>query len=302
MKKTKNVLLIAVLFVSIFVFASAVKAVDPWGFSKAWVVCNPEAVEPGEDTTCYYFGTVSGTTTDPNTGFYTKMYTTDKLTIKSVHPNKNLTNALGLFVKTNGSQAASISGFDSATMPAGLQQFKCVVETDNDTNSRGCGVFYTKLNATDAYSINGMKAYDKLTDGDITASDFDTTKTAVLGDIVVHLDKNDVDKCGNLCISSYAVAEAGDWGHGDCSAPTGESLWDGHDCTADDVNITQHTAVHHLTDGNEYDCYELEMKTKETENNEETGAFVSYAILAAGALIAISAVTIAKKHNRLQKI
>jgi len=301
MKKTKNLLLVAVLFVSVFVFAGMVKAADPWGFQEAWLVCNPEAVEPNEDTTCYYFGKVSGTTTTPNAGFYTKMYTTDKLTIEEVHPNKNLSNALGLFVKTSGSQAASIPSFNAETMPAGLQKFKCEVETEKDTNSRGCGVFYTKKGSENAYSIDLMKSYDKLTDNDITASSYDVTKTAVLGDIVLHLEKNDVDKCGNICISSYAVAVADDWSHGDCSAHTGTSEWDGSSCVGDDVNITQHTQPHHLPDGNEYDCFELEMKVKETQNTE-TGAFVSYAILAAGALIAISAVTIAKKHNRLQKI
>lgn len=54
MKKTKNLLLLAVMFVSIFVFAGVVKAA-PWGFQEAWLICNPEAVDPGEQTTCLLF-------------------------------------------------------------------------------------------------------------------------------------------------------------------------------------------------------------------------------------------------------
>ena len=34
----------------------------------------------------------------------------------------------------------------------------------------------------------------------------------------------------------------------------------------------------------------------------KTGSFASYAVLAAGALIAISAITVAKKHNRFYKV
>ena len=297
MKKTKNLLLLAVMFVSIFVFAGIVKAA-PWGFQEAWLVCNPEAVDPGEQTTCYYFGKVQGTGTTANAGFYTEMYTTDNLILDDVKPNESLENAYGLLVKMSGTTEASIQ-HDANKMPEKLANFKCKVQTDKDTKSRGCGVFYTQKGQNAAYDVAKMKVYGKLTESDLTQSSYAVDTTAVLGEILVHLDnKNDVDKCGNLCISSVAVEKAEDWAHANCTA-AGQTGWDNTTC--DDDGLASRTKSHHIPDGF-FDCFEIEMKVKEEQNNEETGAFVSYAILAAGALIAISAVTIAKKHNRLQKI
>ena len=150
-----------------------------------------------------------------------------------------------------------------------------------------------------------MSVYGTLTNNDLEKSSYQVDTTAVLGAVIVKLDDgNDVDKCGNLCIVSYAVAESTDWNHADCHVTDGtmHSEWD-TSVTCDTGNPSLITPAHHLPSG-VYDCFEIEMKSKTVENDDtpESGAFVSYAILAAGALIAISAVTIAKKHNRLQKI
>jgi hypothetical protein len=86
----------------------------------------------------------------------------------------------------------------------------------------------------------------------------------------------------------------------DCTTvpATGGTTTGGVECQH---NTSSTSPIHAPEEG--FDCREIHMKKKtEPGNNPGTGAFASYALLAAGALIAISAITIAKKNNKLQKI
>jgi hypothetical protein len=300
MKKTRNLLLLATLFVSIFAFAVTANA-RAWGFSRAQLVCNPEELEAGGSADCYYFGKPSGEVSESNAGFYTRMYSTDNLVIDDVVVNAKLSGAGARYVESASLNEAVIQT-PSADMPSKLSGFRCVVEpAGGDAKSTGCGIFYsTQSSGSDnkVYKAASMVIY-----GDLTAqkvkTKINTTDVAVLGHIKVSLpDTNDVEACGNLCIASYAIGSNDDWDRGDCTNNAGTSEWSGESCEGSTPSLTPATQGKQ----EEFDCFEIKLKQGTPQHVPESGAFVSYAILAAGALIAISAVTIAKKHNRIQKI
>lgn len=66
-------------------------------------------------------------------------------------------------------------------------------------------------------------------------------------------------------------------------------------CTYDETN-----KIYYDKNGNVVD--EAEYKKQCKVNPPQTGSFASYAVLAAGAFIALSAITIAKKHNKFYKV
>lgn len=289
MKKTQNLLLLAVLFVSAFFVVGKVSAADAgWGFKETKIYCNPEALEPGGTAKCYYAGkpTTGAGYVAANAGFWTKMYTTDNLIIQSVTSNA-ANGAAQWYDSASSSESIQLA----SGMPSQLASFTCGQVTTKDTKSQGCGIWYTKSGSDPAYSPSTLTA------NGLKASDFKVSSLdgyAVLGYVTVKLDNNnDVDKCGNICIVSYGIPTDADWAHYKC---VNESI-----TGCDDTYVTKSTKTEGGSE-DEFDCYELHIKTVDPGNYPETGAFVSYAILAAAALIALSAVTIAKKHNRLQKI
>lgn len=315
MKKTKNVLLLSVLLISVFALVSKVNAATAWGITRPTLVCDPVALSPGDKSTCYLVGTQyadkDGSVTE-NAGFYLYLYTTQNLILKDVAPNTNLgSNAKAIFVEDHAENDKGIKQADDK-MPDGLKNyFTCNVAKKQDEknprnrNSSGCGVFYTVKGQKGAYvkSKMGVYGYLKNHQDAYRSANIADSDVVVLGTILVQLDeKNNLDGCGELCIAIYGVAKEEDWGKGNCTNNSGMASWDGETCTdADTIQVTNPgTGNPAMTDG-DYGCYELKLKPT-TPKNTPTGAFVSYAILAAGALIAISAVTIAKKNNRLQKI
>jgi len=305
MKKTRNLLLFMALCISTFAFVVTANA-RTWNFSKAQLVCNPEELEAGGSADCYYFGTVAGSNPTAIAGFYTQMYSTDNLIINDVFANQKLSGAKAKYVENASSNEAAIPT-PSSDMPQKMNGFKCIVRPGEgrDAKSTGCGIFYSDQTVKEdnkVYVPASMTVYGALTNAKLKAKNFSTTAgaTAVLGHVKVSLpNDNDIEACGNLCIASYAVGSNDDWNRGDCTNQAGTSDWDSSvSCEGADVGLTTPTFQ---KDGN-FDCFEVKLKKGTPQNVPESGAFVSYAILAAGALIAISAVTIAKKHNRLQKI
>lgn len=309
MKKTKKLLLLFTLMLGGLMFTTVVKANKmAWILENASLVCDPQALTPGSKATCYYFGTQkTGEYDTANTGFYLYMYTTQNLVLKDADLNTNVKNAGVVFVSNNGSSESAIT--QAATnMPKGLaDNFKCTINSTKNKNSAGCAVYYTYEDNEDAFTKDSMKIYgylEKHTDL-VTSLNIEPSNAVVLGSIEVELpSNNNIEGCGELCIANYGVAEQVDWKHANCtntsSAVTG---WDGNSCGEDDVSptsVTPNSVNKNLIDG-DFNCYELTLKTV-VPKNTKTGAFVSYAILAAGALIAISAVTISKKHNKLQRI
>ena len=299
MKKSKNLLLLAVLFVSAFLVVGKVNAESyAWAIKSSGMYCDPEALEPGGQAKCYYAGhsNMGVDTTDKNAGFYAQIYTTDHLTIKSVEYNKSMSKVNAKFFESASSSETITASTD---MPSSLEEFKCGKITDN-ANSQGCGIWYTTKGNTEAFI--GTSAAMPIYASGVEWGDFgfvSSDKAVVLGAIVVELDKdNNIDTCGNLCIASFGVATNDDWSYADCINESMTSSISGQSCSGHNI-VGRSDVTHGSSD--KFDCFELHIKSVVPQNTE-TGAFVSYAILAAAALIAISAVTIAKKHNKLQKI
>ncbi len=313
MKKTKKMLLLVALMLGGLLFTTKVQAKMAWILENPSLICDPQVMEPGKSSTCYYFGTQnSGETYETaNAGFYIMMYTTENLKLKDIAANPNLKKVGTMFVSNSGTNNTTISQAPT-TMPAALKEhFKCNISTytskSKNKNSAGCGVFYTNTGEAAAFSSGNMKLYGYLEQHSdyVTALNISKDQAVVLGSITVELPKNNnIEGCGEVCIASFGVATEADWGHGDCTAADGSltSEWNGDKCdTANPTSTTPEGTNKNMVDGL-FNCYELTLKNPVPKKNSETGAFVSYAILAAGALIAISAVTISKKHNKLQKI
>ena len=300
MKKSKILLLLAVLFVSAFLVVGKANAESQyaWAIKSSGVYCDPEALEPGQSGKCYYAGhsNMGTDTTQRNAGFYAQIYTTDHLTIKGVEHNKSMSNVNAKFF-TSSSSSETIT--TSTDMPASLNNFKCGKITDV-ANSQGCGIWYTTKGNTEAFvgTTDAMPLYASGAEW----SNFgfvSPDKAVVLGAVLVELDKdNNIDTCGNLCIATFGVATNDDWDYADCINDSMTSSISGQSCSGHNV-VGRSDVTHGSSD--KFDCFELHIKSVVPQNTE-TGAFVSYAVLAAAALIAISAVTIAKKHNKLQKI
>ena len=182
-------------------------------------------------------------------------------------------------------------------MPAGLAKFKCKTNV-TDSASQGCAIFWS-TGSNPAFNPDSMGLYDSLTNNKIGVES--GAKYIALGYIKVELpDDNQIEKCGNICVKTFSILTNANWETGDCTAGDTTSSWSGAACPQD--STVTHSQPSQGADDQGYDCYELHLKAYDPGGNTETGAFVSYAILAAAALIAISAVTIAKKHNRLQRI
>lgn len=318
MRKTKKMLLLSVLLVSVFCFIGKVGALGmAWGISKGSLICDPVIMSPESTSNCYYIGEQNLDTAasdGKNAGFYLVLYTTQNLVLKDVSINSNMKNknAAAILVDEHSGNDKGIKQNVTGLPKGAKDHFTCNVAAHQGSkpksrNSSGCGIFYTKeiegQTIEDAYSKDNMGAYGYLSNHEqqIATSGVTPSKMVALGTIQVELPKkNNIEGCGEICIAAFGVADQSDWGAGNClndsSSATG---WNGQTC--DKVNTTAKAeTVSAITDG-DFACYELSLKAT-TPQNTPTGAFVSYAILAAGALIAISAVTIAKKHNRLQKI
>lgn len=309
MKKTQNLLLLAVLFISAFLVVGRVNAQGAaWGIKDTALACDPEALEPGDTTKCYYAGkTAYGNGYSvKNAGFWTQMYTTDNLKIveqNTITVNSNVTGGKAFFV----SSASSSENINApADAPNELKNnFKCPTINDRTTASQGCGIWYST--GDPAYDPDSLKAAGFA--GVPSASAFAVSSLnnyVVLGAIQLKLDENnDVEKCGNLCIASYGIATNADWAFADCVNESMNTSMgsESKSCGNAENTTTRSTRTHGPESNGYFDCYEIKLRAGENPANyPETGAFVSYAILAAAALIALSAVTIAKKHNRLQKI
>ena len=313
MKRTKKVLFLAVLFASIFCLVGRVNAAEKaWGIKNQTLICNPQALEAGKSSECYFLGTQDIASTGyvtNNAGFYMMIYTTQNLQLVDVKANSNLKDVGAKLIKNSGTNVTNISPLES-TMPDGLGKFKCNIakytEKTKNKNDAGCAVFYTHKGKTAAFNKGSMAVYGYLSSHQqlITKLNIAAQDAVVLGTIEVKLPKeNNLEGCGDICIATFGVATEADWSHGDCINNDMTSEWDTENGSCADANLTNETPPggnKNMVDGHYY-CYELTLKSV-TPQNTGTGAFVSYAILAAGALIAISAVTISKKHNRLQKI
>lgn len=136
------------------------------------------------------------------------------------------------------------------------------------TNGSFCAFFTTKSGMSNQILPNSGVAVPGI------QNEGEYTGYTAVGFIGVTLDDTATNAdCGEICISTqYAATQSG---YGELSAGTTKAC--------DEITP-------------------LVTNTGSGTTNVETGSFASYAVLIAGAIIAISIITIAKKHNKIYKV
>jgi len=308
MKKYKLFILMAI-FTMLSMVGEVKAASGPLTFNNYDMICTPRSIEAGGKSTCYLFAKISGGDTKLN-GFVSVVYTNDNLKLdgvraeasevayaKVVEPGKTASES-GV---TGNNYVLGDKGTDGTGKPS---EFKCTLSwmDISKTRLRAAGAsnaqVITEANKNDSactiyYSASDLPVFDAgtlKTAGKHTDAFKDTTNRdefAILGVYEVSLDPNmpqGANRCGDICVQVWTV-------------PNGIYYSQALDCGVGGTECgNQHTTT---TDDNVPVCTEIHIKAS---GSTETGAFASYTILAAAAFIAISAVAIAKKNNKLYKI
>ena len=247
------------------------------------IICEPRELEAGKQAECYVVGKIDGT--EAVHGYVAEFYTTDHLTVVGSNVNSNVKDsASSKIVRPSDPTAGS-------SLPGALATFKCnptaKVEEKMPASPRdsGCILYYSKEETGKVFNTTSLKKPANL-DSNV-ATEMGTTLDGVLGSITVKLDaENNVSKCGNLCYMFWAIPTIANYANYESCQSENTA-----DCGENPPAPSPSSPL----------CEEIPMK-KGTPEVTETGSFVSYTILVAGILLAICAVAIAKKNNRLQKI
>lgn len=281
MKKSKNLLMMVFVFVCSLLLVGVMNVKATIGFQNDSPVCDPNNnLKPGGTTTCYLRGKATQTQeTNKVHGFVTRLYTTDGLRFDDVKPYIDGTSAQA-FEATGNSQGkytiALEGGGDSST--DNKIEFTCSFDStikapqadwqiENGDDYR-CALFYSKGKDATVTVSSGTPKEESLKALTGTGSG-----VMVIGIVDAHIDQN-VDansSCGEICVFTKEATELSSY------------KLEGTDAYAC-------TEVHYTNNGGP------------ASDTPTTGAFTSYALLAAGALIAISAVAIAKKHNKFYRV
>lgn len=284
MKKMKNMLLMSLLTIC----AVAIVGIDkvyavPFQLgSTATLVCEPDTITVGEGTDCYLVGKPNPANGDAVHGYLTYAYTTEYLELNGATVNKNLTDADAYFMDASSATGGLVA---SGNMPAGLNGVVCEYDTAiNGGLDFGCAIFYTKSGKSAAFSPSAIT-----TGNDVNTVPNGDTTYGVIGSYQVSLStRAEGEACGELCVKAWVVPGENDYAHVKSCQTDGKKA-DGTSCT--DVTSTQ-------TNG-QYLCREVHYRGGV---NPDTGTFASYALLVAGALIAIAAITLAKKNTKLYRV
>lgn len=285
MKSIKKLLSILFVSISSFVLVGVMNVSAQVGFANGTPVCTPDNVKPGEEVTCYLTGKGNHTTVssegsgddadvDGRThGFVTRLYTTDGLMFDRVEPYIEGTSAAAL-----EATAQSASNKQDITLEGGEKiDFTCTYKGDlkapkadwkiEEGDDYRCALFYSK----------GKSPVVTVTLGAPPADIQDKTGTGngimVIGKVITHIDKDLKDSsCGELCVYSKEAKDTSSY-------------------------------TNALEGSEDYVCAEVHYTGDGTPaSNVETGAFTSYLLLAAGAVVAIGAVVLAKKNNKFYKV
>lgn len=258
------------------------------------IVCDPKSVAPGEPSLCYFVGQPDSTTASMY-GYIMHAFTTKKLKLVGVETAVQGAQAVYTDISSmlDGEQAIT----KQADMTDNVAAFKCTyVSDDSVTNtienatSYGCGIFYTTKNtSTDAFT--GSSIVDAAKALNLTTL---PTGYGVVGAFKVELDETaTATECGEICVKVFG-------------APTDAQF-----------NASADENTHYKSCGNvvdkiagcgavedHFDCIEVSYQGSGElpSQSPPTGAFASYALLVAGALIAISAIALAKKNNKLYRV
>lgn len=284
MKKMKNMLLMSLLTIC----AVAIVGIDkvyavPFQLgSTATLVCEPDTITVGEGTDCYLVGKPNPANGDAVHGYLTYAYTTEYLELHGATVNQNIADADSHFMDATSATGGLVA---SGNMPAGLNGVVC--EYDKDIAGGldfGCAIFYTKSGKSAAFTPTSIT-----TNVDPNTVPNGDTTYGVIGSYQVKLStRAEGEACGELCVKAWVIPGENDYAHVKSCQTDGKKA-DGTPCT--DVTSTQ-------TNG-QYLCREVHYRGGV---NPDTGTFASYALLVAGALIAIAAITLAKKNTKLYRV
>ncbi len=283
MKSLKSKILFSLLTLCCaMVGVNQVKA-EPFSLQNPKVVCEPNTVEAGKQTNCYLVGVPNGEGNSLSVnGYVTFAYTTDDLILIDALKNENIANTA---VKYMDAEAATTTiDFNSSIMPSGLNGFQCVYDTNIPSGvDFGCAVFYTLAGKGNAFTPTSI------TTGNDTAI-LPAANYGVIGQYIVEADINsDGGKCGTLCLKSWRIESETDYAkHQDCQSDTSGG------CTTT-------TPFETVSGNNGYICADVHVSSNLVVN-PGSGAFASYALLAAGALLAVSALTLSQKNKKIFKV
>ena len=290
MKKINKLLFALVLGICTFSFMSLTHAAD-FSLTQVSVECDPNSIEAGEQANCYIIGQPSGNSDGSGSlhGFVAQAFTTKDLRLEGASIKDGMSGVKSAFTKP--SSVNSSEGTATLELAGGNVEFRCnvnIAEGQSDASDFGCAVYYS---TTDN---------DAFTKASITSNLSDSVKSVLpssggvygtIGTIKVKLDEASqaTGSCGQVCVKVWNIENKQQYANY-LTCLEGDK----EECGGDNVSGLE---------GGKLYCTELHMKViPELEPNPDTGAFISYAILIAGALIAISAVAMAKKNNKFNKI
>ncbi len=278
MRKLKKLFLMSILSVSAFVLCGMTTAnAAAFSLTNADVVCDPtELAKNGDRASCYIIGNPSATGSVH--GYAIRAYSTKHLNI--IGTESIITNSDTAWTEALSATETIAS---KPNMSDGVKKFGCVADdtASSDAKTFGCGIYYTVNSVeNDAFTPATIKSEAALSQvGDALPEG----NYGVLGSIIVQLDdidpENPVSECGQLCVKVWRVATEENYENYSTCGNTNPEL-----CG----NETS----------NQYKCKDIHYR----KAGAETGAFASYALLAACALIAVSAITLAKKNNKFSRI
>ena len=293
MKENKNLLmtfLVAISVVLLFGVDNAYAA--DLQITNRTVVCEKD-LEVGESTLCYLVG--EGNTDGSAHGFVTKVYTKDGL---------RLTDASGYPDKTKAYKTEPTSeSVGKKTDDGIITNFICKADVGANSNVNfqytgenqdyACVAFYSPEKQEKLFTVSNAKVRtaDSILKGKLDNQGL--PNLMVIGSYTVKLDDiGSKTGCGEICVKSWVIDESTGYDH----------YTEGPD--AEGVGSVTSGGGNGKMESNQYFCAEVTIMGGEDTplGTPETGGFISYILLIAGALIAISAVVIANKNNKIYHV
>ena len=283
MKSLKNMFFIFFVAIASFTLMGISKVnAALMGFTLQPPICNPNELDPGESAKCFLIGTASQA--GPTHGFAIRLYTTDGLlfddaTVKSINGLtsqvilKASANSGGVTgnLKINGEDKPVTCNYDTNISIVDSSQTNKEAWMIEDGDDFRCVYFYS-TNTEGVFTPTATAITDteksQIGQSNVSAS------LLLIGTVDVHLDEkiSNASGCGELCVAAIEKSDANAYAVGADAAAPG------------------------------YFCSEVHYDVGGVAGVPNTGAFASYAVLAAGVLVAISAIAIAKKHNKIYRV
>lgn len=294
MKKIKNMLLTSLLAICAVAIVGIDKvSAEPFQIgSSATIVCEPDTISAGQGTDCYLVGKPNPSTGEYSVhGYVTYAYTTDYLELNGASPNTNIPNTGAHFMEASSATGGlTVSG----NMPAGMNGLTCKFDSVNVESGAdfGCAIFYTHKDKNAAFTPASIIA-----NNDPATVPNGNTTYGVIGSYQVSVSSDaQGEACGELCVKAWVVPGESDYTHVEYCQTDGKKA-DGTLCSG--VTSIQTNGGDGESTANGYLCREVHYRGGV---NPDTGTFASYALLVAGALIAIAAITLAKKNTKLYRV